>query len=98
MNKIPCSSKNTETLTDLDSFHLLLSIQLTIFLIQECINGSMVHPLSHIYVKEPVYFAETAPNSIVNRDVLCVVVFDRQGANADPTLNTAFVLTNDHAK
>ena len=42
------------------------------------------------------YCAETVANNDLN--CRCVVVFDRLGASVVPTLNTAFSLTNVHAK
>ena len=58
--------------------------------------GSMLHPLSHIYVKTPFCCVETVATNALNRRR--VVVFDQLWVNAPPTLNTAFSLTNVHAK
>ena len=80
----------------LDSFHLLLSTQLTADLTLEWSGGSMFHPLSHIFERTPFCCVETVANNALNRR--CVVVFDRLWANAAPTLNTAFSLTNVHAE
>ena len=80
----------------LDSFYLLLSTQLTAHLTPVWSGGSMFHPLSHIYTKTPFCCAETVANSTRNRRH--VVAFDRLSANATLTLNTAFSLTDVHAK
>ena len=102
MNKIPCTSQNTKTktlpvsLVTLDGFHLLLSTQLTADLTSEWSGGSMFHPLSYIYTNTTFYHVETVANNSLNRR--CVVIFDWLWANATPTLNTAFSLTNVHAK
>ena len=56
----------------------------------------MFYPLSHIYVKTPFRCVETAANNSLNRRH--VVVFDQLWANAAPTLNTTFSLTNFHPK
>ena len=68
---------------------------LTADLTPEWSGKSMFHPLSHIYAKT-FCSAETVANNALN--CRCVVIFDRLWANAVPTLNTAFSLTNDHAK
>ena len=79
----------------LDNFHLLLTTQLMANLTQEWSSGSMFHPLSHIYTKTPFCFVETVADNTMNHRH---VVFDRLWANAAPTLDTAFSLTNVHAK
>ena len=84
------------SLVTLDGFHLLLSTQLTANLTLERSGGSMFHPLSHIYTKTPFCCIETVANKTLNRWL--GVVFDQLWANAAPTLNTAFSLTNVHAK
>ena len=84
------------SLVALDGFHLLLSTQQTSNLTQEWSGGSMFHPLSHIYAKTPFCWVETVANNTLNH--WCIVVFDRLWANTVPTLNTAFSLTNVHAK
>ena len=83
-------------LVALNGFHLLLTPQLTANHPPELSGGSMGHPLLHIYAKTPICCVETVANNALNRR--CVVVFDRLWANAVPTLNTAFPLTNVHAK
>ena len=87
---------NFASLVSLDSFHLLLSIQLTANLTLEWSGGSIFYPLLHIYAKTPFCCVETVVNNVLNRQ--CVVVFDQLWANAPSTLNTAFSLTNVHAK
>ena len=82
------------SLVALDGFHLLLFTQLTADLTPEWSGGSMFHPLSHIYAKTPFCCIETVANNTMNHPY----VFDRLQANAAPTLNTAFSLTNVHAK
>ena len=84
------------SLVTLDGFHLLLSTQLTADLTPEWSDRSMFYPLSHIYAKTPFCCIETVANNALNRR--CIVVFDQLWANAAPTLNTAFSLTNVHAK
>ena len=84
------------SLVALHSFHLLLSTKLTANLTPEWSDGSMFHPLSHIYAKAPFCCIETVANNALNH--WCIVVFDRLWANTTPTLNTAFSLTNVHAK
>ena len=83
------------SLVALDSFHLLLSTQLTADLTPEWSGGSMFHPLSHIYAKTPFCYIETDTKNTLNHQH---VVFDRVWANTTTTLNTAFSLRNDHAK
>ena len=97
MRKIPCASQNMEAKTCLlmfasDSFHLLLSTQLTADLTLEWSGGFMFHPLSHIYAKISFSGIETVANNALN----CwhIVVFDQLLANAAPT----FSLINVHAK
>ena len=93
MNKIP--KPCLLMFASLDSFHMLLSTQLTADLTPKGSGGSMFHPLTHIYIKTPVYCVETVANKALN----CRhVVFDWLWANAAPTLNKAFLLTNVHAK
>ena len=84
------------SLIALDSFHLLLSTQLTAHLTLEWNGGSMFYPLSHIYAKTLFCCIETVANNALN----CwhIVVFDRLWANTAPTLNTASSLTNVHSK
>ena len=84
------------SLVVLDGFHLLLSTQLTADFTQEWSSGSMFHPLSRIYANSPFCLIETVANNALNRRR--VVVFDQLWANAAPTLNTAFSLTNVYAK
>ena len=76
------------SLVTLDDFHLLLSTQLTANLTLEWNGGSMFHPLSHIYAKNPFCSIETFANNALNCQG--VVVFDWLWANVSPTLNTAF--------
>ena len=80
----------------LDGIHLLLSTQLIADLTLEWSGGSMFHLLSHICAKTPFRCVKTVANNalIRRRDV----VFDQLWANAAPTLNTAFSLTNVCAK
>ena len=80
----------------LDGFHLPLSTQLTANLTPKWSGGSKFHPLSHIYAKSPFRCVETIANNILNHQR--IVVFDRLWVNTAPTLNTAFSLTNVHAK
>ena len=54
----------------------------------------MFHPLSHIYAKTHICCVETVANNALNY----WHVFNWLWANAAPTLNTAFSLTNVHAK
>ena len=84
------------SLVTLDSFHLLLSIQLTADLIPEWSDGSMFHPLSNIYAKTPFGCVEAVTKNTLN----CwhIVVFYHLWANAALILNTAFSLKNVHAK
>ena len=85
------------SLVTLNGFHLLLSTQLTADLTLEWSGGSMFHPLSHIYTKTLFFCCvEIVANNALN--CRCIVVFDWLWANAAPTLNTAFSLTNIHAK
>ena len=56
----------------------------------------MFHQLSHIYAKTLFYCIETVANNALNCQR--IVVLDRLWTNATPTLNTAFSLTNVHAK
>ena len=84
------------SLVILDSFHLLLSTHLTTDLTLKWSGGSMFHPLSHTYVKIPFRCVKTVANNALNR--WCIVIFDRLWANAAPTLNRAFSLTNIQAK
>ena len=51
------------SLVALDSFHLLLSSQLTADLTPEWTGGSMFHLLSHIYAKTPFSCVETVANN-----------------------------------
>ena len=50
--------------------------------------------LSHIYAKHPFCYVETVVNNALN----CQHVFYQLWANAAPTVNTVFSLTNVHAK
>ena len=84
------------SLVALDGFHLLLSTQLTTDLTPEWSYGSMFHSLSHIYDITPFCWIETVADNALNRR--CVVVFDWLWANTAHSLNTAFSLTNVHAK
>ena len=80
----------------LDGFHLLLSTQLSVNLTPEWSGGSMFHLLSHIYAKAPFCCVETVANNALNHRR--VIIFDWLWTNAASTLNTAFSLTNVHAK
>ena len=84
------------SLVALDGFHQLLLTHLTANLTLEWSEGSMFHPLSYIYTKTPFCCVKTAANNALNCQ--CIVVFDQLWANTTPTLNTAFSLTNVHAK
>ena len=84
------------SLVALDSFHLLLSTQLTANLTPEWSGGSMFHPLSHIYTKTPFCCFETVANNALNHQR--IIVFDRWWANMAPTFNSAFSLTNIYSK
>ena len=83
------------SLVGLDGFHLLLSTQLTADLTLEWNGGSLFHPLSNIYIKIPFCCIETVTNYALNRQH---IVFDWLWANATPSLNSAFSLTNVNAK
>ena len=83
-------------LVTLDGFHLLLSTQLTADLTPEWSAGSMFHPLSHIYTKTPFCCIKIVANNGLSR--WRVFVFDRLWANTTPTLDTAFLWINVHAK
>ena len=83
------------SLVALESFHLLLSTQLTADLTLVWSGESMFHPLSHIYAKTPFCYVETVANNAPN---CWHIVFDQLWANVTPTLNTAFSLTNVHTK
>ena len=101
MNKIPCTSQNTEVKTlpaDVCVFGCFgqLSTQLIYDLTPEGSGGSTFHPLSHIYAKTPFCCIETVANNALNRQR--VVVFGWLWANLTPTVNTAFSLINVHAK
>ena len=80
----------------LGGFHLLLSTQLTANLPPEWSGGSMFPPSSHIYIKLLFCCVETVANNALNHQ--CIVVFDQLWTNVAPTFNTAFSLTNLHAK
>ena len=84
------------SLVTMDSFHLLLSTQLTASLSPDWSGGFMFHPLSHIYAKTIFCCVEAVTNNILNGQR--VVVFDRVWANVVPTFNITFSLTNVHAK
>ena len=84
------------SLVALDGFHLLLSTSLTVSLTPKWSGGSMFHPLLHIYATTPLCCIKTVANKALN--CWCVVVFHQLWANAAPTLNTAFSLTNVHEK
>ena len=86
----------SSSLVTLDGFHLFLFTQLTANLTLEWSGGSMFHPLLHIHAKTPFCCIETVANNALNH--WPVVVFDHLWANMTPTLNTAFSLTNIHAK
>ena len=83
-------------LVALDGFHLLLSTQLTASLTLKWSGGSMFYPLTHIYAKTPFCCIETVANNTLN--LQHIVIFDQLWANVAPTFNTAFSLTNFHAK
>ena len=100
MNKILCISQSMEAktlpaLVALDGSHLLLSTQLTTDLTPKWNEGSMFNPLSDIYMKTPFCCIETVANNTLNH---WHIVFDRLWANVAPTLITAFLMTNVHAK
>ena len=84
------------SLVALDGFHQLLSTQMTTNLTPEWSGGSLFHPLSHIYAKTHFCCVKTVENNVLNHRH--VAIFDRPWANAAPTLNIAFLLTNVHAK
>ena len=84
------------SLVALDGFHLLLFFQLTADLTPEWSGWSLFRLLSHIYAKIPFCCIETVANNALNQQR--VVVFDWLWANTTPTFNTAFSLTNLHAK
>ena len=84
------------SLVALDGFHQLLSSLLTADLTPEWGGRSLFHPLPHIYEKTLFCCVETIANNVLNRRR--IVVLDRLWAKAAPTLNTAFSLTNIHAK
>ena len=56
----------------------------------------MFHPLSRIYAKTLFSCIKTVAKKTLNCQ--CIVVFDQLWANAAPTWNTAFPLTNIHAE
>ena len=85
------------SLVALDSFHLLLSTQLTATLTPKWSGGSMFHLLSHIYAKIPFCCVETVANNALNCWRVVVFVFVLW-ASMVPTLNAAFSLTNVHVK
>ena len=64
-----------------------------IWLQSEVVDLCFIH--CHIYTKTPFCCIETIANNALNH---WHVVFDRLWANAVPTLNIAFTLTNVHAK
>ena len=82
------------SLVALDSFHLLLSTQLMADLTLDWSGRSMFHPLSHIYAKTPFCSIERVANYALNHWHIVFWLW----ANAAPTMNTAFSLTNVHAK
>ena len=84
------------SLVALNSFHLLLSNQLTANLTPEWSGRSMFRLLSHIYTKIPFCCVETVANNTLNRQRVFVV--DQLWENTAHALNTAFSLTNVHAK
>ena len=84
------------SLVILDDFHLLLLTQLTADLTPEWSGRSMFHLLFYIYAKTHFCCVETVANNALIR--LRFVVLDRLWTNAAPTSNTAFSLTNVHAK
>ena len=97
-NKIPCASQNARpksclpmfaSLVTLDGFHLLLSTQMTADLTPERSDGTMSHPLSHIYAKTPFCCVEIVANFALNRQ--SIVVCDRLWAIPAPTLNTVLI-------
>ena len=96
MNKIPCASLLMfASLVTLDGFHLLLSTQLTANLSLEWwIHVSSIVTCS--YKKLLFSGVETVGNNALNH--WCVAIFDQLWANTVPTFNTAFSLTNVHAK
>ena len=83
------------SLVTLNGFHLLLSTQLTADLTTEWSSETMFNSLSHIYTKTPFCSIETVANNTLNRQH---VLFNWLCGNVAPTLNTAFSLTNVHAK
>ena len=84
------------SLVALDGFHQVLSSQLSAILTRELRRGFALHPLSHIYTKLLFNCVETVANNALNRWL--IVINDRLWANEAPTLNTAFSMTNVHAK
>ena len=84
------------SLATLDGFYLLLSTQLTANLTPKWSGGSMFHPLSYSYAKTPFCSIETYVNNSLNRR--CIVILSQLLTNTAPTLNTAVLLTNVHAK
>ena len=99
MNKILCASQNMlmfASLVALDSFHVVLSTQLTADLTPGWNGGSKFHPLSYIYSKTPFCCTETVANNSLNHRH--IVVVNWLWANITPTLSTAFSLTNIHEK
>ena len=98
MNKVPCSSQNTEARTlPADVFVFGHLGRLSPAAVHSADRfGSMFPPLSHIYRKIPFCCVETVANNALNRRN--VDVFDWLWPNTAPTLNTAFLLTNVHAK
>ena len=99
MNKIPCAFLNTEAktlLTDVCVFGWLSPA--AVHSADWRFNSGVkwwIH-VSHIYAKSHFCCVETVANNVLNR--WRVLVFDQLWANATPTLNTAFSLTNVHAK
>ena len=106
MNKIPCTSQNTEVKTlpaDVYIFGNFGWLSLAAVYSADCWFDSemkwWIHVSSivtYIYTKTPFCCMETVTNNTLNH--WCVVVFDRLWANVAPTLNTDFSLINIHAK
>ena len=82
------------SLVTLDSFHLLLSTQLTANLTLEWSGWSIFHPLSHIYAKTPFCCVKT----VVNNTESSMYCFWSTVSKHAPILNIVFSLINVHAK
>ena len=101
MNKIPCACQNMEAKTlpaDVCIFDFFGRLSPAAIHSADCRFDPgvkwWIHVYTHIYTKAPFCCVETVTNNALNRRH----VFDRLWANAAPTMNTAFSLTNVHAK